>query len=159
TYIAPFLYTLLAILVARAAFHFLSGSTVVKMAAKVKGDLGKSLLQRYSRNPRQATLRGHFGQKVCVLMDTVDLNARYYSSYMPQLIQATIIPIILLIVISTQHIATAIIILITAPFIPIYMIVIGFKTKDKSEEQLDKMAAFSGTFLDTLQGITTLKLF
>nr|WP_144929088.1 thiol reductant ABC exporter subunit CydD [Paenibacillus bovis] len=159
TDIAPFLYTLLAILFARAAFHFLSGRTGVKMAAKVKGDLRKSLLQRYSRNPLQASLRGQSGQKVSVLMDTVDEIDSYFSSYMPQLIQATIIPIILLIVISTQHIATAIIILITAPFIPIYMIVIGFKTKDKSEEQLDKMAAFSGKFLDTLQGITTLKLF
>ena len=48
--------------------------------------------------------------------------------------------------------------MITAPFIPIFMMVIGFKTKDKSEEQLDKMAAFSGRFLDTLQGLTTLKL-
>ncbi|PJH69144.1 thiol reductant ABC exporter subunit CydD, partial [Salmonella enterica subsp. enterica serovar Typhimurium] len=37
--------------------------------------------------------------------------------------------------------------------------VIGFNTKDKSEQQLDKMAAFSGKFLDTLQGLTTLKLF
>ena len=48
--------------------------------------------------------------------------------------------------------------MITAPFIPVFMMVIGFKTKDKSEEQLDKMAAFSGRFLDTLQGLTTLKL-
>ena len=48
--------------------------------------------------------------------------------------------------------------MITAPFIPVFMMIIGFKTKDKSEEQLDKMAAFSGRFLDTLQGLTTLKL-
>ena len=38
------------------------------------------------------------------------------------------------------------------------MIVIGFKTRIRSEEQLDKMAAFSGRFLDTLQGLTALKL-
>ena len=92
------------------------------------------------------------------MMDAVDEVDSYFSSYMPQLIQATIIPIMVLIVIFTQHWVTGLIIIITAPFIPVFMMVIGFKTKDKSEEQLDKMAAFSGRFLDTLQGLTTLKL-
>ena len=92
------------------------------------------------------------------MMDTVDEIDSYFSDYIPQVIQATIIPLIILVVIFTQHIATGLIIMITAPFIPIFMMIIGFKTKDKSEEQLDKMAAFSGKFLDTLQGLTTLKL-
>src|SRR5699024_4156843 len=45
------------------------------------------------------------------------------------------------------------------PFIPVFMIILGFNTKDRSEEQLEKMAHFSGVFLDTLQGLTTLKLY
>src|SRR5699024_4992109 len=99
------------------------------------------------------------GQKVSVIMDTVDEVDSYFSSYIPQVFQASIIPIMILVVIFAEHFTTGIIILITAPFIPIFMIVIGFKTKDKSEEQLSQMAAFSGKFLDTLQGLTTLKLF
>src|SRR5690606_6537658 len=51
------------------------------------------------------------------------------------------------------------IMLITTPFIPIFMIIIGMQTKKKSEEQLEKLGAFSGRFLDTLQGLVTLKIF
>lgn len=157
--IVPSLFGLLAVLLARALFNYLSGRTGVRMASKVKGDLRKSLLNKYSENPVQASIKGQSGQKVSVMMDAVDELDSYFSSYIPQMIQASIIPIMILITVFTQHIFTGFIIIVTAPFIPIFMIIIGGKTKEKSEQQMDKMAAFSGRFLDTLQGLTTLKLF
>ena len=156
--VVPLLIGLLCTFFLRTVFHYLNGRTGVKMASKVKGDLRKNLLHKFTHDPVQLAQQGQTGRKVSVMMDAVDEVDSYYSSYMPQVIQATIIPIMVLIVIFTQHWVTGIIIMITAPFIPVFMMVIGFKTKDKSEEQLDKMAAFSGRFLDTLQGLTTLKL-
>ncbi|WP_068676552.1 thiol reductant ABC exporter subunit CydD [Oceanobacillus sp. Castelsardo] len=157
--IIPLLMELLAVLIARTLFHYLSGRTGIKMASKVKRDLRNSLLHKFSTNPVQTSIQGQSGRKVSVMMDVVDEVDSYFSSYIPQLFQASIIPLMILFVIFTEHVTTGIIILITAPFIPIFMMVIGFKTKDKTEEQLDKMSAFSGKFLDTLQGLTTLKLF
>lgn len=49
--------------------------------------------------------------------------------------------------------------LFTAPFIPLFMILVGLKTKNKSEEKYAQLAEFSGTFLDSLQGLVTLKIF
>src|SRR5699024_11015448 len=89
----------------------------------------------------------------------VDEVDSYFSQYIPQVIQASIIPLFILIAVFTQHVNSGLIMVITAPFIPIFMVVIGLQTKKKSEEQLDKLAAFSGRFLDILQGLTTLKLF
>ncbi|GLO68347.1 MULTISPECIES: thiol reductant ABC exporter subunit CydD [Oceanobacillus] len=157
--IIPLLIGLLAVLFARTLFNYLSGRTGIRMASKVKSELRNLLLHKFSTNPLQSSIQGQSGQKVSVMMDVVDEVDSYFSSYIPQVFQASIIPLMILIVIFTEHVATGVIILITAPFIPIFMMVIGFKTKDKSEEQLDKMAAFSGKFLDTLQGLTTLKLF
>ncbi|MBU8792106.1 thiol reductant ABC exporter subunit CydD [Oceanobacillus caeni] len=157
--IIPLLFGLLAVLFARTFFHYLSGRIGIRMASKVKRDLRNSLLHKFSTNPVQTSIQGQSGQKVSVMMDVVDEVDSYFSNYIPQLFQASIIPIMILFVIFTEHVATGVIILITAPFIPIFMMVIGFKTKDKTEEQLDKMSAFSGKFLDTLQGLTTLKLF
>jgi ATP-binding cassette, subfamily C, bacterial CydD len=157
--VIPLLIGLLAVLFARTLFHYLSGRTGIKMASKVKRDLRNSLLHKFSTNPVQTSIQGQSGQKVSVMMDVVDEVDSYFSSYIPQLFQASIIPLMILVVIFTEHVATGAIILITAPFIPIFMMVIGFKTKDKTEEQLDKMSAFSGKFLDTLQGLSTLKLF
>lgn len=157
--VLPLIIALLAVLFGRTLFNYLNGKTGVHLATTVKQSLRKSLLQKYSRTNMEAAMHGQSGEKVSVMMDTVDEIDEYYSNYIPQLIQSSIIPVMLLIVIFMEHYFTGIIILITAPFIPIFMIIIGFNTKDKSEEQLDKMAAFSGKFLDTLQGLTTLKLF
>ncbi|MCG1023710.1 thiol reductant ABC exporter subunit CydD [Sutcliffiella horikoshii] len=157
--ILPFLGGLLAVLAARAALTYWSGLTGVKLAAKVKRDFRTALLQKYSNSPVQASLKGQSGQKVSVMMDAVDEIDPYFSRYVPQVIQSSIIPIMILIAAFSQHVNTGLIILVTAPFIPIFMIVVGLKTKKKSEEQMDKLNAFSGTFLDTLQGLTTLKLF
>lgn len=157
--LVSYILFLLVALLGRTVFNYLNGKIGVQLAATVKQDLRKKLLNKYARTNMQAAMYGQSGEKVSVMMDTVDEVDDYYSSYIPQVIQSLIIPILLLAMIFAEHWMTGVIILITAPFIPIFMIIIGFNTKDKSEEQLDKMAAFSGKFLDTLQGLTTLKLY
>mgnify|MGYP001251298649 FL=1 len=155
----PLFIGLIAFLVIRAIFTYLNGLTGINMASNVKHEIRNKLLNKYSTNTIQTSIQGQSGKKVSVMLDVVDEIDSYFSSYIPQLFQSSIIPIMILLVIFLENAATGIIILITAPFIPIFMMVIGLKTKDKTEEQLDKMAAFSGKFLDTLQGLTTLKLY
>src|SRR5699024_12044709 len=123
--IVTFMIGLIAVLIARATFNYLSGRTGVKIASKVKGDLRKALLNKFSGNQIQASIQGQSGQKVSVMMDAVDEIDSYFSSYIPQVIQASIIPLIILITAFTQHMYTVLIIIVTAPFIPIFMIIIG----------------------------------
>lgn len=149
---------LLLILVGRAALTYVNGRIGIRMASNVKGDLRKRLLNKWAKNPLQASIQGQSGQKVSTMMDAVDGLDGYYSQYVPQRIQTTIVPLILLITIFSEHIYTGLIMIITAPFIPLFMAIIGVMTKNKSEKQMDKLTAFSGRFLDTLQGLTTLKL-
>ena len=59
------------------------------MASKVKGDLRKILLHKFSQNPVQSAQQGQSGRKVSVMMDAVDEIDSYFSSYIPQVIQAT----------------------------------------------------------------------
>ncbi|RBP04256.1 thiol reductant ABC exporter subunit CydD [Rossellomorea aquimaris] len=156
--VLPMLGALLILLVGRAVLSYVNGRTGIRMAAKVKSDLRKRLLNKWAKNPLQASLQGQSGQKVSTMMDAVDGLDGYYSQYVPQRIQTTVVPLILLITIFTEHIYTGLIMVITAPFIPLFMAIIGVMTKNKSEKQMDKLTAFSGRFLDTLQGLTTLKL-
>ena len=157
--IIPFLVGLLFVLILRAMLSFVSGKAGIMMASRVKGDLRKRLLSKFTRNPVLDSLEGQSGQKVSVMMDAVDEIDSYFSKYIPQVIQTSIVPIMILVVVFTEHVYSGLIMVITAPFIPIFMAVVGIKTKKKSEEQMDKLSAFSASFLDTLQGLTTLKLF
>ncbi|MGR9047846.1 thiol reductant ABC exporter subunit CydD [Halobacillus faecis] len=157
--ILPLLAGLLFVLAGRTLFTWLNGRTGIKLASKAKRYFRQSIIEKYARNPVQASLQGQSGRKVSVLMDSVDEIDGYFSSYIPQMIQTMIIPLMILIVVFTQHIYSGLIMMITAPFIPLFMAIIGVMTKKKSEEQMEKLNTFSGKFLDTLQGLTTLKLF
>lgn len=157
--LSPYLLLLLVALFGRTFFQYGNRKTGVHLAATVKHGLRKKLLKKYVHTNTHRALDTRSGEKVSVMMDAIDEIDDYYSSYIPQVIQSVLVPVLLLIVIFLEHWVTGAIILITAPFIPIFMVIIGFNTKDQSEAQLDKMAAFSGKFLDTLQGLTTLKLY
>jgi ATP-binding cassette, subfamily C, bacterial CydD len=151
--------SLLAVLFVRVIFMYAGRRTGIKLASKVKAKVRGSLLMKYARNPIQASLSGQTGRKVSTVMDTVDEIDSYFSSYIPQIIQTSFVPILILLAVCTQPAFSGLLMLITAPFIPIFMVIIGIKTQKKAENQMEKMAAFSGHFLDILQGLTTLKLF
>lgn len=149
---------LLAVLFFRVLFMYSGRRTGIKLASKVKGKIRSNLLMKYARNPIQSSLSGQTGSKVSTAMDAVDEIDSYYSKYIPQIIQTSFIPVLILVAVFTQPAYSGLLMLITAPFIPIFMAIIGIKTQKKSESQMGKMAAFSGKFLDTLQGLPTLLL-
>ncbi|UOE94573.1 thiol reductant ABC exporter subunit CydD [Alkalihalobacillus sp. LMS39] len=150
---------LLAVLLLRVLLSYYHRDIGTKMAATVKQDFRKRLLQVYSEQTLLAAYHGQSGKKVSVLLDAVDEIGPFFRQYVPQKILSSIVPIVILIVIFTQNVYSGLIIVVTAPFIPIFMIIIGGATQKKSEEQLDRLAAFSGRFLDTVQGLVSLKLF
>ncbi|KMY48475.1 thiol reductant ABC exporter subunit CydD [Peribacillus loiseleuriae] len=150
---------LLAVLFARVIFMYAGRRTGIKLASKVKREVRETLFVKYARNPIQTSLSGQTGRKVSTVMDAVDEIDSYFSSYIPQIIQTAIVPVVILLAVFTQPAYSGLLMLITAPFVPIFMVIIGIKTQKKAENQMEKMAAFSGHFLDILQGLTTLKLF
>lgn len=157
--ILPLLAGLLMVLFARVLFGYLNGRKGIQMGARQKETYRQQLVEKYSGSSVQSSLIGQSGKKVSMIMDAVDEVDSYYSEYIPQIIQSAIIPMEIIIVIFMTHANSGWIMLITTPFIPIFMIIIGMQTKKKSEERLDELGAFSGKFLDVLQGLVTLKLF
>lgn len=150
---------LLAVMAVRTLLTYGNGKVGLRMAARAKTNMRASVLQNLTRASMPSTLRGQTGGKVSVALDAVDEADSYFSQYMPRMMEAAMIPILILIVTFTQHANTGYIMLFTAPFIPLFMILVGLKTKNKSEEKYAQLAEFSGTFLDSLQGLVTLKIF
>ncbi|WP_033542697.1 thiol reductant ABC exporter subunit CydD [Planococcus sp. CAU13] len=157
--VVPYLFALLAALVIRSASSYGIGRTGVDMAASVKKQLRLKLINSYKGDPLLSTAESHSGQKVSLLLDAVDETDGFFSKYIPQLMQSYIIPLMLLAAIVSQNWTTGLIILVTAPFIPVFMAIVGKRTKEKADEKMDQLNRFSGTFLDILQGLTTLRLF
>lgn len=150
---------LLAVMVVRTLLSYGNGKVGLRMAATAKTNMRAAVLQNLTHASMPSTLRGQTGGKVSILLDAVDEADSYFSQYLPRMMEAAVIPILILIVTFTEHANTGFIMLFTAPFIPLFMILVGLKTKNKSEEKYAQLAEFSGTFLDSLQGLVTLKIF
>lgn len=157
--ILPLLGGLFFILLVRSFIPYFSGKIGIQLGSNAKQQFRQKLIAHFVKNPVSASLKGQSGQKVSVLMDAIDEVDSYFSSYIPQVIRSAIIPLIIIIFVFIEHVNSGLIMLVTSPFIPIFMVIIGMQTKKKSEEQMEELAAFSGRFLDTLQGLVTLKLF
>ncbi|EGL82330.1 ABC transporter, CydDC cysteine exporter (CydDC-E) family, permease/ATP-binding protein CydD [Caldalkalibacillus thermarum TA2.A1] len=153
------LLLLFVVITLRAVLAYLNGRVGIQLAEVAKTGLRQHVLRHLLQTPFELAGQGRTGEKVSVLLSVVDKVDPYYRDYLPNLIRATVVPLCLLTAITVANWPSALIIVITAPFIPIFMAIIGQRTKEQSEQQLQALAAFSGRFLDSLQGLPTLKLF
>ncbi len=87
----------------------------------------------------------------------VDGLGPYLTGYLPALVLSVTLTPITLMVIAVQDMTSAVIIFVTLPLIPIFMILIGLLTKGKSEKTLAAMTTLSSQLLDLLAGLPTLR--
>ncbi|WP_230192801.1 thiol reductant ABC exporter subunit CydD [Paenibacillus sp. CECT 9249] len=157
--VVAILGALLGVMAARTLLSYGNGRIGLRMAARAKTEMRAAVLRKLSNASVPAALSGQTGGKVSVALDAVDEADSYFSQYMPRMAEAAVIPILILIVVFAEHMNSGLIMLVTAPFIPIFMVLVGLRTKKKSEEKFAQLAEFSGTFLDSLQGLVSLKIF
>ena len=89
----------------------------------------------------------------------VDALDSYFARYLPQLVLAVIVPITVLLTLLGQDILSTVIVAVTIPLIPLFMILIGLYTKSRVDRQWKTLAVLSGHFLDLVAGLPTLKIF
>ena len=154
-----FLILLFIAILLRLFSQFFMNKIGGTLAERVKNLIRRALLKHWTQNAMEAQITTQTGEKVTLLIDTVEEVESYYREYIPQVIKTTVVPLIVLIAVFMTHAPSGWIMLITAPFIPLTYILVGIQTKSKSEEQLVAMNQFSGKFLDLLQGLQTIRLF
>ncbi|OBZ09784.1 thiol reductant ABC exporter subunit CydD [Bacillus sp. FJAT-27264] len=157
--VVALLGALLAVMAVRSLLSYGNGRIGLNMAASAKKNMRAALLQNMVHASIPSAIRGQAGEKVSIALDAVDEADSYFSQYMPRMIEVSMIPVLILVVVFTQHANSGFIMLCTAPFIPLFMILAGLKTKNKSEEKYAQLAEFSGTFLNAVRGLVTLKIF
>ncbi|WP_272658661.1 MULTISPECIES: heme ABC transporter permease/ATP-binding protein CydD [unclassified Providencia] len=99
------------------------------------------------------------GSWATIILEQIEDMQDYYSRYLPQMYLAGIIPIMILIAIFPFNWATALILFVTAPLIPIFMALVGLGAADANRRNFIALGRLSGSFLDRLRGLDTLRLF
>lgn len=83
----------------------------------------------------------------------------YFSSYLPQLILAVVATPVLVAAILLADPVSGVTVLIVFPVIPMFMVLIGLATKKVQDRQWAQLRRLSGSFLDAVEGLSTLKIF
>lgn len=87
----------------------------------------------------------------------LDALQPYFVNYLPQLVlAATLTPATLLVVLSFDWLS-AVIITVTIPLVPIFMILVGKLTQGRSEKGLAAMERLGSQVLDLIAGLPTLR--
>ncbi|PIE45537.1 MAG: thiol reductant ABC exporter subunit CydD [Gammaproteobacteria bacterium] len=134
-------------------------ASAVKASQSVQQSLRQELIDRlYQLGPSwRSKQRG--GQLVSQLQEQVAGIDGYLSKYVPQMGLIMTVPILVLLATVPLSWVATLIFLSTLPLIPVFMILVGWKARDKQIEQQQQLARMSGHFLDQLRGLTTLQLF
>jgi len=153
---------LLILIVVRSILVWSGELSANQIATKVKVDLRERLYKHFhSIGPSELQSQHKFstGEVTNIFTEGVESLDNYYRLYLPQLVLAAILPLTYLVFVLQVDTLSGLILLFTAPLIPIFMILIGSKSASLTKKQWQTLNRMSAYFLDVLQGITTLKLF
>ncbi|AWN16578.1 thiol reductant ABC exporter subunit CydD [Salinisphaera sp. LB1] len=157
--VMPWLWCLLGVFAARVLTGILRDGLAFEGAARIKHRLREALFEHcialgpdWARGARSGTV-SH------LLADAIEAMDRYYRDYLPQTMLAAVLPIVLLLVIFPNDWVSGLILLITAPLVPFFMVLIGKGTEALNQRQWRRLARLSAHFFDAIEGLTTLKLF
>lgn len=99
------------------------------------------------------------GSWATLILEQIDDMHDYYARYLPQMALAVSVPLLIVLAIFPVNWAAALILLATAPLIPLFMALVGMGAADANRRNFLALARLSGHFLDRLRGMETLRLF
>ncbi len=158
-HVQGWLWLMLIIFIIRAFLTWASSHASFLAAAKIKIHLRDRLHRHIQAIGPVQSGREHSGANVNMLVDGIEALENYYAQYLPAISFVVLIPPAILIIIFPLDWISGLVLLITAPIIPFFMIMIGRGAEKLNKKQWRQLARMSSHFLDTIQGLTTLKIF
>ncbi len=154
----PVLLFFVLITLARFAAHWLSETFAATMATRLKFTIRQQLIEHLNRvSPALIDLE-RSGEMSHVVTNGIEALDAYFRSYLPQLFKSTLIPILILIYVFPLDLLSGFVFLLTAPVIPVFMILIGQLAKEATQKQWKTLSSMSAFLLDVIEGLTTLKI-
>jgi len=92
-------------------------------------------------------------------LDHVDALHGYFARFLPQMLIATLLPLMILAFVFWLDWLAAIFLMLAAPLIPLFMALVGMGAESLNQQHFQTVSRLSGQFLDKVRGLTTLQLF
>ena len=148
---------LAAVFCGRACLAWLQESLAHRASASVKSQLRRDILQARLSRPTDATMPS--GTLISLMTTGLDALDGYYSKYLPQLVLAVIVPVVLATAIGLNDLTSVVIVVVTIPLIPVFMALIGWRTEAAVAKRFKVATRLANHFADLVAGLPTLQVF
>lgn len=150
---------LLAVIGLRAVLTWLGEAAAGAVAVRVKDELRTRLFDRLLALGPAYTRGERTGELTAAAVEGVEALDAYFSQYLPQLVVTALVPTSILFFVFPLDWISGLVLLLTAPLIPLFMVLIGRTGEALTRRQYTMLGRLSAFFLDSLQGLVTLKQF
>ena len=158
-HVRPWLLALLASFALRAMASIGSEAIAFEAGARIVLLVRARLQSHVAALGPSWTRLQRTGEVANTVFDSVESIGRYYATYLPQTALVVFIPLAILAFVIPTDWVSGLIMLLTAPLVPLFMIIIGKGTEALNQAQWRTLARMSGHVFDAIEGLTTLKLF
>ncbi len=153
-WLAPVLF----ILVLRFVLSSVSSRRASAAAGRVKARVRSGLVGHLAAiGPARLGGRAS-GEVATVVIEGVDALDPYVSRFMAHLGVLAAVPPAILIAVLPRDWISGLVLLVTAPVIPLFMVILGHRAAQLNRRQWRRLARLSAQLLDGLQRLTTIRL-
>lgn len=157
--ITVYFTALLALFGIRSLITYAREKINFSLGAAIRHSIRQQLITKIEKEGPVAIYHHTGGGLSTLLIEQIEDLHDFYARYLPQMQLSMMIPIIIVAVILPFNWTAALILMATAPLIPIFMILVGMGAADVNRRNFKALTYLSGHFLDRLKGLTTIRLF
>ncbi|WP_447922357.1 thiol reductant ABC exporter subunit CydD [Achromobacter aegrifaciens] len=128
-------------------------------AERIKRHVRQSLFRRLVHKGPYWSRGQASGELASAVVDQVEALDGFFAKYLPAMAAAAMLPVAFSVVLLPMDVIAGLVLLITAPLIPLFMALVGWGAQGASRRHLRAFARLSGFFADRLRGLSTLKLY
>ncbi|OCZ70471.1 thiol reductant ABC exporter subunit CydD [Achromobacter xylosoxidans] len=148
-----------ALMLARACITWAGERAGADAAERIKRHVRQALFARLLRQGPDWSRKQASGEIASALVDQVEALDGFFSKYLPTMAAAALLPVAFSVLLLPVDVIAGLVLLITAPLIPLFMALVGWGAQGASRRHLRAFARLSGFFADRLRGLSTLKLY
>lgn len=156
--VAPLL-GVIALAVVRAGADGLAQTLAQGFASRTREALRRDIALRAAAWSPVDAGRPAAGEIAALATDQMEALEPYLVRYHPARLRMTVLPAAIALAVLPVSWAAAVLLVAAAPFIPLFMSLIGAQARDRSIRQLAEIGTFTGILLDRLSGLGTIRLF
>ena len=150
---------LLGIVLLRSLLAMAREQSAFTGATRVRRQIRRQLQEEMARRGPAYLQRQPAGSWASLLQEQVENLHDFYARYLPQTQLSGLQPFLILLAVFPVNWTAGLILLGTAPLIPLFMILTGIGAADANRRNFEALRRLSGHFLDRLRGMATLRLY